>query len=419
MFGKSNLKAAAVVAIPSMGVIIAALLPFGAPPACAPDDGGLRLPEGYCAVVVASELEAPRQIALGGRGIVYAAMSNTKAEGGVLALRDINGDGKADDRQSWGPAGANDVEVRNGYLYLATKDQVLRWKLAPEGMKPAGEAETVVSGLPGDRSHAWKSIVFGLGDTMFVNIGSPSNSCQQVDRTPRSPGIMPCAELETRAGIWAFSATKLNQSAKDGVRYATGLRNAMALAIEPSSHRLYAAIHGRDQLSANWGFSDEYNAENPGEEFGPVERNDDYGWPYCYYSHERSAKVLSPEYGGDGKKTERCSSAKLPTVAFPGHWAPMAMAFTGTAPVGDGYAGGVFIAFHGSWNRAPLPQAGFRVVFQPLKDGKPNGAFKTFAIGRENETAVRPAGIAIDREGAVYISGDRNGAVWKVVKKQS
>lgn len=417
MFRKSNLLAAAVLAIPSVALVVAAQIPFGAPPACAPDDGGLRLPEGYCAVVVAADLAAPRQIALGQRGTLYAAIANTGADAGVVVLRDYNGDGKADERGGWGPAGANDVKLREGYLYLASKDRILRWKLAPDGMKPVGEAETIVSGLPADRSHAWKSIVFGAGDTMFVNVGSPSNSCQQQDRTPRSPGVEPCAELEARAGIWVYSATRLDQTPRDGVRYATGLRNAMAIGIEPSSRRLFAAIHGRDQLSASWGFSDEYNAENPGEEFGPVERNDDYGWPYCYYSHEVSAKVLAPEYGGDGKKIDRCARAKAPAVAYPGHWAPMALAFTGGAPVGADFGEGVFIAFHGSWNRAPLPQAGFRVVFQPLQDGRPNGNYSTFAIGQENESAVRPAGVAVDREGAVFISADRNGMVWKVVKK--
>jgi glucose/arabinose dehydrogenase len=399
-----------------LNTLLGAALLLAAPP-CGPGNGGLALADGLCATLVAEGLDGPRQLVVSPAGIVYAALGSARGTQGVIALRDADGDGVAEERHGWGAPGANDVELREGWLYLAYKDRVLRWRLAPDGMRPAGDAETVVGGLPGDRSHGAKSIAFGRGDTMFVNIGAPSNSCQGEDRVSGNPGVLPCAELETRGGIWAFSASRTNQRPQDGARYATGIRNAMGLALEPGTQALFATQHGRDQLAQNWGFSNEYSAENPGEELLRVTAGSDFGWPYCYFSRELERKVLAPEYGGDGKQAERCAQVGAAAATYPGHWAPMALAFSAGSALGADYAEGVFIAFHGSWNREPLPQAGYRVVFQPFREGRPDGAFRTVATGAEGETSLRAAGVAIGPDGALYISADRNGRIWKVTRR--
>jgi glucose/arabinose dehydrogenase len=348
-----------------------------------------------------------------GDGIVYGAMA--KGDAGAVALRDTDGDGRADERKLFGPKGANDVKLHDGYLYLALKDRIVRWKLVPGELQPPGEPETIVEGLPADASHQAKSIAFD-GEAMYVNIGSPTNSCQEKDRTKGSPGVDPCGELDTRAGIWRFSASRTNQKQADGARYASGIRNATALGVRPGTPQLYGGTNGRDQLGTNWPFSDAYNAENPGEELIVIDRGDDFGWPYCYYSTEVKTLVLAPEYGGDGRKVDRCAAMKEPVMVFPAHWAPLALAFsTGTA-LEASYGDGVFVAFHGSWNRAPLPQAGYRVVFAPFAGGKPTGNFITFATGSEGETWLRASGVAVGKDGAVYISADKNGMIWKVVK---
>jgi len=374
--------------------------------ACDDGNGGLTLQPGFCAVIVARELEGVRQVTVGNDGIVYGAMA--KGDAGVVALRDTNGDGRADERVLFGPAKANDVKLHDGFLYLALADRIVRWKLVPGQLQPPGEPELMVSGLPADKSHQAKSLAFSE-DAMYVNIGAPTNSCQEKDRTKDSPGADPCAELEQRAGIWLFSASRAGQSQADGSRYATGVRNATALAVRPGTTQLYGGTHGRDQLSTNWGFSDAYNAENPGEELIVIDKGDDFGWPYCYYSIEVKALVLAPEYGGNGKKVDRCDKMKEPVMVFPAHWAPLALAFSGD---------GAYVAFHGSWNRAPLPQAGYRVVFAPFADGKPTGSYTTFAIGSESETWLRASGVAVAPDGAVYISADKNGVIWKVVKTE-
>ena len=403
---------------PSLAPLLLAptlLLGIGRPPAprpCADDNGGLVLAEGLCAVVLASDAGHVRQLAVGPEGALYAATDGGGT--GVLALRDRDGDGRAEERETFGPGGANDVALHDGHLYLALPDRIVRWKLTAGRLVPAGEPETIVSDLP-TGGHQAKSFAFG-GTTMFVNIGSVTNSCQRLDRLAGSQGLDPCRELERRAGIWAFDAARATQRFTDGRRYATGLRNAMALATQPGTGALWAAVQGRDQLGDNWGFSDQVNAENPAEELVRVEAGDDFGWPYCYYSVQYDKKVLAPEYGGDGRKVGRCAAAKNPVIAFPGHWAPLALAFHGAEGLGPSYGEGVFVAFHGSWNRAPLPQAGYRVVFAPFVDGKATGQYVTIATGRK-ATSLRASGLAVAEDGSLFLSADANGKIWRISRK--
>ena len=112
----------------------------------------------------------------------------------------------------------------------------------------------------------------------------------------------------------------------------------------------------------------------------------------------------------------RCAAAKNPVIAFPGHWAPLALAFYSGDALGPGYRDGLFVAFHGSWNRAPLPQAGYRVVFAPFENGKATGKYSTLATGR-SATDLRASGLAVAPDGGLYISADDNGKIWKVVRK--
>lgn len=396
-------------------LVLGASTPVGPPaaaPKCAADNGGLTLAKGLCASVFATGIGPVRHIAVAPNGDIFAAVYGPN--GGVAALRDTDGDGVADLVKRFGPKAGSGITLADGWLYFATDDQVVRWKMAPGQLEPTGQAEVIVKELP-TGGHTAKSVAV-RGDELFVNIGSRTNSCQQKDRNEKSPGIDPCVELETRAGVWRFSASRPNQTQKDGVRYATGLRNTVALAVQPGSSLLFGAPHGRDQLAQNWGFSTEKSAENPGEEFVQIQERDDFGWPYCYYDVDLKTLVTAPEYGGDGKKTDRCTKAKAPVSAFPGHWAPMGIAFAKPGALGAPFGEGAFLAFHGSWNRAPLPQSGYRVVFQPLKGTSAAGAHVLVAIGQGDSTSVRPVGLAVAADGSLYISADKNGKIWKVVK---
>jgi cytochrome c5 len=239
---------------------------------------------------------------------------------------------------------------------------------------------------------------------------------------PNSPGKDPCPELATRAGIWRYDANRTGQKFSPAERFATGLRNGEGIAFD-STGRMFVTQHGRDQLRENWPhlYTPEQGANEPAELLMQLERGADYGWPYCYYDLTQQKLVLAPEYGGDGgKAVGRCADKHDAIAAFPGHWAPNDLLLYDGKQFPSAYQGGAFIAFHGSWNRAPLPQAGYNVVFQPLADGRASGPYIVFANGfagaveEPGQAAHRPSGLALGPDGALYISDDQNGRIWRV-----
>jgi Transposase domain (DUF772) len=163
------------------------------------------------------------------------------------------------------------------------------------------------------------------------------------------------------------------------------------------------------------------SAELPAEEMVQLIAGADYGWPECYYDQQQNKLVLAPEYGGDGGKTVGvCAQRQAPVAAFPGHWAPNDLAIDHGTSFPAAYRGGAFMAFHGSWNRAPDPQGGYNVVFQPLADGKASGPFVVFADGfagaykDPGRAAFRPTGLAEGPDGALYVSDDVHGRIWRI-----
>lgn len=195
--------------------------------------------------------------------------------------------------------------------------------------------------------------------TMYVDVASATNSCQQKNRMLRSPGLAPCSELETRGGIWRYDANKRNQRFSTAERFATGIRNAEGFALDENG-RVFVTQHGRDQLHANWPdlFKPDQEATLPAEELLLLKPNGDYGWPECYYDPFVEKLVLAPEYGGDGGKAAgTCASKLAPIAAYPAHWAPNAMVRYDGEQFPQHYRQDVFIAFHGSWDRAPYAQS--------------------------------------------------------------
>ena len=404
-------------------------------PQCDPDDGGISLPDGFCAFVVTdAELAGRarlRHIAVEPDGDLYVAVQGSSGaethdeRGGVLALRDTTGDGRADVSGWFGPSGGTGIEIRDGHLYFATNEAVLRYRLGEE-LVPESGPDTLVAGLPAEHSHTAKSLALGDGGAMYVNIGSPTNACQPIgqDRERGVRGEDPCPQLDTRAGVWRFSATETGQTQADGERWATGIRNAVALAWNPADGELYAVQHGRDQLDFWPGFDAEDNAVGPAEELQRLTRGSDFGWPYCYYDTRLNRRVLAPEYGGDGEEVGQCADADDPLVAFPAHWAPNDLLFYTGDQFPEAYRGGAFIAFHGSWNRAPLPQAGYRVVFLPFSAGSPGSEWSTFAdgfaggeIASPGDADHRPMGLAQGPDGTLYITDSAEGRIWRVIHR--
>jgi glucose/arabinose dehydrogenase len=412
--------------------------------ACATDNGGITLPSGFCATVFADSLGHPRHIVVASNGDVYVntwsgEYYNTPAPPGgfLVALRDTNSDGKADIIKRFGPdarqknGGGTGIGIYQGALYAEEGDtvskRIVRYALT-DSMTPASTtSETIVTALPAKGDHPMHPFAIGQSGELYVNSGSATNSCQVKNRTLESPGIKPCTELRTRAGIWRYDANKTNQRFSPAERYATGIRNAVAIAFDPGG-QLYSTQHGRDQLAENWLklYTPEQGQDLPAEELLKIEQGGEYGWPYCYYDGTQRKLVLAPEGGGDGgKAVGECATKKGPAAFFPAHWAPDGLVFyTGTA-FPQRYRGGAFIAFHGSWNRAPGPQGGYNVAFVPFAGGNPAdpAKYEIFADGfaganKQPDAAVhRPTGITQGPDGALYITDDKAGRVWRVVYK--
>jgi glucose/arabinose dehydrogenase len=415
--------------------LMALLLPAGAnaQPAAAPScsgDGALALPPGFCASVFADDIGRARHIAVSADGVLYANTRSgrggaSSGEGFLLALQDTDGDGKADEVHRFGStsSGGTGIAVWRDFLYAETGDRIVRYALKPGAVVPAGEPETVVSGLPLTGDHRAHPFAIDPAGALYVDLGSATNACQVRNRMPGSPGHEPCTELETRGGIWRYEAARTGQAFSPKERFATGLRNAEGIDFDAAG-RIFATQHGRDQLAQNWPnlYTTEAGAELPAEELVEVEEGADYGWPECYFDPKQNKLVLAPEYGGDGGKAVGiCAQKRPPVAAFPAHWAPNDLLIYAGRQFPAAYRGGAFIAFHGSWNRSPLPQGGYNVVFQPLADGKASGPWIVFADGFAGETKQpgeaehRPSGLAMGPDGALYVSDDAHGRIWRIV----
>jgi glucose/arabinose dehydrogenase len=392
-------------------------------------NGGITLPEGFSASIYADNLGAGRHIAVNANGDVYLALHELKNGAGIVALQDKNGDGKADATEYFGKTFTTGIAIKDGYLYYSNFLEVFRVPLTENELVPKSEPQVIATGFLEQNQHQDKTFALDNDGNLFVNVGAPSNACQEKDRTPGSKGIDPCPLLERHAGIWQFRADKANQDqVKDGHRYASGIRNSIAITWNTVNNKLYVVQHGRDQLYQFYPslYTEQQGAELPAEEFLLVENGDFFGWPYCYYDQFQKQKLLAPEYGGDTKTNGRCSDAKDPIMAFPGHLAPNALLFYTGSMFPEKYRNGAFIAFHGSWNRAPLEQKGYLVAFVPFKDGLPSGEWEIFADGfagvkpvtNMNDIVYRPTGLAQGPDGSMYVSDSEKGRIWKITYKK-
>ena len=397
------------------------------PDICDTDNGGLTLPQGFCAGIVADNLGFIRHLSVNENGDIYIALRNRRLNlGGILALRDINNDGKMDQIEKVSDIPGIALSIQKEYLYFASDTDIYRFKLNTGSLIPVAPPDILVQDMPTQGLHAGKTFTIDNSGWIYVNIGADSNACEK-DPEKGGPGLDPCPGLAKHAGIWKFSSDQLNRTMENGgSRYASGIRNAYAIDWHPNFNHLYVVQHGRDQLYEFWPdiYTAEAGARLPAEEFLLVRENAEYGWPYCYYDQIQEKRVLAPEYGGDGSKVGRCEKYPPPLIGFPAHYSPNDLKFYTARQFPEYYYNGAFIAFHGSYNRGEFEQVGYQVVFVPFNnDGEPSGDWEVFADGFAGSGNIvvpedadyRPTGLAIGPDGSLYIADSVQGRVWRVV----
>ncbi|PYR90115.1 MAG: cytochrome C [Acidobacteria bacterium] len=387
-------------------------------PAPDTDDGAITLPPGFRALVVADNLVVNRKVGNTGerlRGIAVAPSGDIYAKGklgAIFALRDTDGDGRADMIKEFGPGdGGTHIAFHDGWLYHSSRTAVYRYKYTPGELVPTTAMQTVVSNLPAEKDHDAKAFAFDDVGRMLVEIGSPYNVYSNPDRQLGAKGMDATEFQKTYGGFWRFDPNTLNQTQANGTRFSTGHRHSLALVWNPVSKHFFMVQMGRDNL----------NVVDP---VHMLDEGSNLGWPYSYWDPFKKGHMVAPEFGGDNFKRVDPDPYDKPVVAFPAHWAPIQMTLYNGTQFPEKYRGGAFVAFHGSWNRAPRPQAGYQVAFVPFDaKGMPLGTYETFADGfagkdvfvNTGDARFRPAGVAVGPDGSLYISDTEKGRIWRVM----
>jgi glucose/arabinose dehydrogenase len=384
----------------------------------------IKLPTGFSIAEIGKELGATRHITVSKQGHVYAKLSKLKEGNGIVLLKDTDKDGVYEDQNWFGNYPGTGIGIDGEYFYAASNKGVHRYALNAQGEIADVKAyETIVDGLPDHGRDNAKPFVFDKDKKhIYVTIGSWNDPC----RVPGTgKGMSPCAILDSAGGIWQFDANKLNQKFQDGVRYATGLKNAVGIAWNTHTNSLFAMAHGRGQFHDFYPqyYTPQMSQELPAEAMYEFKKaGDDAGWPYIYYDQKQNKKIVAPEYGGDGKKTGG-ENALDPTVAFPAHMGPNDLLFYTGNQFPAKYKNGAFIAFHGQSSEF---KKGYLVGFVPFKNGKPSGKWEIFADNFAGTDLVkptgpiqhRPCGLAQGPDGSLYVSDDLGGSIYRITYKK-
>ncbi|GET41691.1 PQQ-dependent sugar dehydrogenase [Microseira wollei] len=341
----------------------------------------LRLPPGFQISVFAKDLGNPRNLAIAPNGTVYVTR---REQSDVLALRDTNGDGRADERRtvSSGHKQVNGITINQNRLYFVTDTKLHAMDLRPDGTE--GNLQTLIDDIPDAGQHPNRTLAFGPDGMLYISVGSTCNACDE-----------PNDEHAT-----------LLRARYDGSQrtiYAKGLRNTIGFAWHPQTGELWGMDRGSD-----WRGNDQ-----PPEELNPIQQGANYGWPFCW-GDRRPDVYLSANPDGMTKE-EYCAKTQAPVMTYTAHSAPLAFVFYTANQFPPEYRGDAFVTMRGSWNRNP--PSGYKLVRVRFQNGQPV-AFEDFITGflinGGAEQFGRPVGLAIAPDGSLLFTDDTNGVIYRV-----
>lgn len=337
----------------------------------------VELPPGFEANVFAEGLNGPRFMALGPDGNVFVA---DRGNGRIVVLPDADGDGEADEIREFAADlnAPHSLVFHEGAWYVGVPTGVVRLQ-DTDGDGSADRRQTIIDDYP-TGVHNTRTVEFLPDGRMVVSVGSGCNVCEEDD--------------ERRAAIVIYDGAD-----GSGERvYASGLRNAVGLAVHPQTRELWASNNGRDLMGD----------ELPPENIYVIRDGADYGWPTCH-----SGDIIDPDMGSPGD----CEGVEQPVVEMQAHSAPLGITFYDGNMFPEEYQGDLFIAFHGSWNRS-IP-TGYKVVRLPFQNGEPADAVEDFVTGwldlESNNASGRPVDVLVGADGALYVSDDKGGFVYRII----
>ncbi len=408
----------------------AAIIALAAGPALAQEADGLKLPAGFHASVVADNLGGIRHIAVRGNGDLYVstARARTGIGGGIIAIK-MKPDHTAGEAVHFGVVdGGTGVRFYRDALYASSPSRIWRIALPKNGLTPklGDEPQVIVDGMPALSGSGNREIAFDPKGNLYVAVSSSGNICTApAPRGQKPVGLKPCPDIGTRAGVWRFSASKQNQQfPKDGEMIATGLRDLSALDWSATDGSLYLIVHGRDGTHGTWADISQADDDNIADEMHKIGKGTDVGWPYTYYDGVKKQRLVSPEYGGDGK-TVASGNYDAPVATFQGgRAAPVGLTFYTGKQFPAPYQGGAFVALHGTGGpQLPGGHNGYGVAFIPMSKSGVAGAPVTFADNFAGPTAAsrnagkaayRPVGVAVAPDGAIYVADSNKGKIWRI-----
>ena len=400
----------------------------------AEEPDGLTLPSGFHASVVADGLGPIRHMAVRGNGDIYVSTPlNQEAHGsGIIALH-LDGQHHADQIQHFGSIdGGTGIRFYRDRLYASTPTGVYRFTFHGSELVPSSDPEVIVDGMPASHpgfNRVNRPIALDAKGDLFVALDASANLCTvQTQPPPGKPlpttppvGLTPCPDLGARAGVWRFDASKVGQKFPSaGEQWATGIRDIDSLDWSAADGHLYGIMHGRDNTHRLW--PDLVSADEDdqiADEMHRITKLTDFGWPYTYFDGARNVRLISPEYGGDGKKSPPAGKYSTPVLEFHSRRsAPLDLLFYSGNAFPRAYRGGAFVVLHGTGNKS-----GYDVVFVPFDRNGKAGSPTVFADGfagfdpsaaTRGPARYRPIGIAEGPDGSLYVADSQKGRIWRI-----